>query len=142
MALFDRLPVPRLLQLFGLGAALAGLLVGWTLWSGSSSSVATVPQEDAPALVESPVAQWFNNVPAQLDIKVTGLLATAHGAVAILAINDAPPRPFLAGERLAQGVKLVGVEAASIVIERGGVQSRLPISRLLETLPLPPLLRM
>lgn len=141
MALFDRLPIPRLLQLFGLGAALAGLVVGWTLWSNSSSALAPVPQEGVPALVESPVAKWFNTMPAPLDIKVTGLLSTAHGAVAILAINDASPRPFLAGERLAQGVKLVGIEAAAIVIDRGGAQSRLPISRLLETLMLPPLLR-
>jgi general secretion pathway protein C len=141
MALSDRLPVPRVLQLFGLGAACAGLIVGWTLWSSAAASLAPVPREDAPAPVESPVAQWFDNVPAPLEIKVSGLLATAHGAVAILAINDAPPRAFLAGERLAQGVKLINIEAAAIVIERGGAQSRLPISRLLEILALPPLLR-
>jgi general secretion pathway protein C len=142
MASLDRLPIPRLLQVFGLAAALAGLVLGGSLWSGSAPTLTPAAQEGAPALVESSVAQWFNNVPAQLDIKVTGLLATTRGAMAILAINDAPPRPFLAGERLAQGVKLVSIEATDVVIERRGVQSRLPISRLLETLTLPPLLRM
>jgi len=141
MSLLNRLPVPRLIQLLASCAAIAGIVVWWLMLSGSAAVAPAASVESGPLVAESPAAQWFANLPVQIDIKVTGLLATARGAVAILAINDAPARPFLAGELLAQGVKLVAVEATDIVIERDGVQSRQPISRLLTTLAFPTLTR-
>jgi len=53
-----------------------------------------------------------------------------HGAVAILSLNDGPPRSFLAGETLSQGVRLLAIEPEGIVVERGTEKLHLNVTRL------------
>lgn len=68
-------------------------------------------------------------------------MAVSRGAVAILSLNDGPPRSFLQGERVGPGVKLVAVEGDGVVIEQGGEKVRLEVERLAEGPPFPPLIR-
>lgn len=68
-------------------------------------------------------------------------MAGSRGAVAILSLNDGPPRSFLQGERVGPGVKLVTVEGDGVVIEQGGERVRLEVERLAEGPPLSPLIR-
>jgi general secretion pathway protein C len=86
---------------------------------------------------DSPALQWFSNQTAPVDIKVSGVMAGSRGAVAILSLNDGPPRSFLQGERVGPGVKLVAVEGDGVVIEQGGERVRLGVERLGEGVVLP-----
>ena len=90
---------------------------------------------------DSPALQWFSNQTAPMDIKVSGVMAGSRGAVAILSLNDGPPRSFLQWERVGPGVKLVTVEGDGVVIEQGGERVRLEVERLAEGPPLSPLIR-
>jgi general secretion pathway protein C len=76
-----------------------------------------------------------------MDIKVSGVMAGSRGAVAILSLNDGPPRSFLQGEMVGPGVKLVAVEGDGVVIEQGGERVRLEVERLAEGVALPRLVR-
>jgi len=142
MPFASRFSMPQLVQSAALLAALAGV-VTWSsllLTSAESHTPDAAPQVLA-ARSDNPALQWFSNRPAPLDIKVSGLLAGARGAVAILSLNDGPPRSFLAGETLAQGVRLLAIEADAVLIERGGQTSRLAVSKLADAPPLPVLTR-
>ena len=90
---------------------------------------------------DSPALQWFSNQTAPMDIKVSGVMAGSRGAVAILSLNDGPPRSFLQGERVGPGVKLVAVEGDGVVIEQGGERVRLGVERLGEGVEMPRLVR-
>jgi general secretion pathway protein C len=90
---------------------------------------------------DSPALQWFSNQTAPMDIKVSGVMAGSRGAVAILSLNDGPPRSFLQGERVGPGVKLVAVEGDGVVIEQGGERVRLGVERLGEGVVFPSLMR-
>ena len=90
---------------------------------------------------DSPALQWFSNQAAPVDIKVSGVMAVSRGAVAILSLNDGPPRSFWQGERVGPGVKLVAVEGDGVVIEQGGERVRLGVERLAEGVVLPRLVR-
>jgi general secretion pathway protein C len=68
-------------------------------------------------------------------------MAGSRGAVAILSLNDGPPRSFLQGEKVGPGVKLVAVEGDGVVIEQGGEKVRLGVERLDEGPELPRLVR-
>lgn len=72
---------------------------------------------------------------------MSGVMAGSRGAVAILSLNDGPPRSFLQGERVGPGVKLVEVEGDGVVIEQGGERVRLGVERLGEGVILPSLVR-
>jgi general secretion pathway protein C len=76
-----------------------------------------------------------------MDIKVSGVMAGSRGAVAILSLNDGPPRSFLQGERVGPGVKLVAVEGDGVVIEQGGEKVRLGVERLGDGVEMPMLVR-
>jgi len=142
MSFIQRLSAPQMVQSLALLAALAGV-VTWSsllLTRAESQTPAAAPQLLA-ARVDNPALQWFSNHPAEVAIKVSGVMAGSRGAVAILSLNDGPPRSFLAGERLTQGVRLVAVEADGVVIERGDERSRLSISKLADSPFLPVLTR-
>lgn len=89
---------------------------------------------------DSPALQWFSNQTAPVDIKVSGVMAGSRGAVAILSLNDGPPRSFLQGEKVGPGVKLVAVEGDGVVIEQGGERVRLGVERLGEGVEMPRLM--
>nr|WP_080966948.1 type II secretion system protein N [Pseudomonas protegens] len=142
MSFAPRLDAPRLLQYAALLAALGGVAT-WSsllLTPAESQTPAVAPQVLA-ARSDNPALQWFANQPAQVQIKVSGVMAGARGAVAILQLNDGPPRSFLAGETLTQGVRLAAIEADGVLIERGAEQSRIKVSKLPDSPDLPRLTR-
>jgi general secretion pathway protein C len=105
MLFTDRFSPAQCVQAVALLAALAGV-VTWSsllLTSAESRTPDAAPQLLAPRS-DNPALQWFSNQPAATDIKVSGVLAGSRGAVAILSLNDGPPRSFLVGERVSQGV--------------------------------------
>lgn len=142
MAVVFGVSAPRLLQSAALLAALAGVVVWSSLLMTSAQSSApvqtSVTQEGGSA---SPASQWFANQPSQVQISVSGVMAGARGAVAVIRLNDGPARSVMAGERLARDVRLVAVEADGVVIERGAEQTRIKVSTLSEVSGLPDLIR-
>lgn len=142
MAFVFGVSAPRLLQSAALLAALAGVVVWSSLLMTSAQSSApvqtSVTQEGGSA---SPASQWFANQPSQVQISVSGVMAGARGAVAVVRLNDGPARSVMAGERLARDVRLVAIEADGVVIERGSEQTRIKVSTLSEVSGLPDLIR-
>lgn len=142
MAFTLRLSPPQLLQATALLATLAGVVLWSSLLLTQAESHTPIVQPQVLAeRSDSPALQWFSNQPLALDIKVSGVMAGARGAVAILSLNDGPPRSFLVGERLSQGVRLAAIEGDAVVIERGTEQTRLKLSTLPDSLALPRLTR-
>lgn len=132
MSFTDRFSPAQCVQAVALLATLAGV-VTWSsllLTSAESRTPDAAPQLIAER-TNNPALQWFSNQPASVDIKVGGVLAGSRGAVAILSLNDGPPRSFLVGERVSQGVKVVAIEGDAVVIERGSERTR----RMLDKLP-------
>ncbi|WP_439884315.1 type II secretion system protein N [Pseudomonas syringae] len=142
MAVAFGVSAPRLLQSAALLAALAGVVVWSSLLMTSAQLSApvqtSVTQEGGSA---SPASQWFANQPSQVQISVSGVMAGARGAVAVVRLNDGPARSVMAGERLARDVRLVAIEADGVVIERGSEQTRIKVSTLSEVSGLPDLIR-
>jgi general secretion pathway protein C len=142
MTFTARISPPQMIQALALLAALVGVAT-WSsllLTSAESHTPAAAPQLLA-ARSDSPALQWFSNQTAPMDIKVSGVMAGSRGAVAILSLNDGPPRSFLQGERVGPGVKLVAVEGDGVVIEQGGETVRLGVERLGEGVEMPRLVR-
>jgi general secretion pathway protein C len=142
MTFTARFSPPQIVQALALLAALVGVAT-WSsllLTSAESHTPAAAPQLLA-ARSDSPALQWFSNQTAPVDIKVSGVMAGSRGAVAILSLNDGPPRSFLQGEKVGPGVKLVAVEGDGVVIEQGGERVRLGVERLGEGVVLPRLVR-
>ncbi|PQP04090.1 general secretion pathway protein GspC [Pseudomonas frederiksbergensis] len=134
MSFTDRFSPAQGVQAVALLATLAGVVIWSSLLLTSAES--RTP-DAAPQLIaersNNPALQWFSNQPAPVDIKVGGVLASRRGAVAILSLNDGPPRSFLVGERVSQGVKVVAIEGDAVVIERGTEQTRLVLDKLPES---------
>ncbi|MBC2385493.1 general secretion pathway protein GspC [Pseudomonas sp. WS 5106] len=129
-------------QALALLAALAGVVV-WTpllLTSAESNTPQATPQELA-ARSDNPALQWFSTVATTPQVKVTGVLAGARGAVAILSLNGGPPRSFLLGERLSPGVRLTAIEGDGVEIERAGEKVRVNLDKLPDGPALPTLTR-
>jgi general secretion pathway protein C len=142
MTFTARFSPPQMVQALALLAALVGVAT-WSsllLTSAESHTPAAAPQLLA-ARSDSPALQWFSNQTAPMDIKVSGVMAGSRGAVAILSLNDGPPRSFLQGEKVGPGVKLVAVEGDGVVIEQGGERIRLGVERLGDGVVLPSLIR-
>ncbi|OOH79178.1 general secretion pathway protein GspC [Pseudomonas koreensis] len=138
MTFTARISPPQMVQALALLAALVGVAT-WSsllLTSAESHTPAAAPQLLA-ARSDSPALQWFSNQTAPMDIKVSGVMAGSRGAVAILSLNDGPPRSFLQGEKVGPGVKLVAVEGDGVVIEQGGERVRLGVERLGDGVVLP-----
>ena len=142
MTFTARFSPPQMVQALALLAALVGVAT-WSsllLTSAESHTPSAAPQLLA-ARSDSPALQWFSNQTAPVDIKVSGVMAGSRGAVAILSLNDGPPRSFLQGEKVGPGVKLVAVEGDGVVTEQGGERVRLGVERLVEGGVLPRLVR-
>nr|WP_282318193.1 type II secretion system protein N [Pseudomonas sp. ITA] len=122
-------------------------MTGVVFWSSLLLRPPTVfhaPQPAAPDLMDvssSSAMLWFSNTPTTVNIKIFGVMASTHGAVAILSLNDGPPTSYLAGERLSQGIRLLAVEDDGVLIERGKERSRLTINKLADGPMLPTLTR-
>ena len=123
-------------------ATLAGVAT-WTpllLTSAQSHTPPLAPQALA-ARSDNPALQWFSTVATTPQVKVTGVLAGARGAVAILSLNGGPPRSFLLGERLSPGVRLTAIEGDGVEIERAGEKVRVNLDKLPDGPALPTLTR-
>ena len=142
MMLTTRISPPQTVQALALLAALVGVAT-WSslLLTSAESHTPPAPPQLLAARSDSPALQWFSNQTAPVDIKVSGVMAGSRGAVAILSLNDGPPRSFLQGERVGPGVKLVAVEGDGVVIEQGGERVRLGVERLGEGVGMPRLVR-
>jgi len=142
MMLTTRISPPQTVQALALLAALIGVAT-WSslLLTSAESHTPPAPPQMLAARSDSPALQWFSNHTAPVDIKVSGGMAGSRGAVAILSLNDGPPRSFLQGERVGPGMKLVAVEGDGVVIEQGGERVRLGVERLGEGVVLPSLKR-
>ncbi|RMP81434.1 MULTISPECIES: general secretion pathway protein GspC [Pseudomonas syringae group] len=139
---FHPLSAPRLVQSAALIAALAGIALWSSLLLAPEPVRAPLPESAAPAAdVGSPARQWFANQPLQVRIKVSGVMAGIKGAVAILTVNDRPPRSYLAGDLLARDVRLVAIESDGVVIEQGTERTRFKVASLAGLPELPSLLR-
>jgi len=142
MSLFERFTPAQAVQAAALIAALAGVATWSSLLLTSAESGTPVATPSWPAERSSnPALQWFSNQPAQVDIKVSGVLVGSRGAVAILSLGDSPPRSVLVGEPLSHGVKVAAIEGDSVVIERGGERTRLLLDKLPQAPALPRLTR-
>ncbi|WDR37904.1 general secretion pathway protein GspC [Pseudomonas serboccidentalis] len=142
MMLTARISPPQTVQALALLAALVGVAT-WSslLLTSAESHTPPAPPQMLAARSDSPALQWFSNQTAPVDIKVSGVMAGSRGAVAILSLNDGPPRSFLQGERVGPGVKLVAVEGDGVVIEQGEERVRLGVERLGEGVVLPSFIR-
>jgi len=142
MMLTTRISPPQTVQALALLAALVGV-ASWSslLLTSAESHTPPAPPQMLAARSDSPALQWFSNQTVPVDIKVSGVMAGSRGAVAILSLNDGPPRSFLQGERVGPGVKLVAVEGDGVVIEQGGERVRLGVERLGEGVVMPSLTR-
>lgn len=138
MTFTARVSPPQMVQALALLAALVGVAT-WSslLLTSAESHTPAAPPQLLAARSDSPALQWFSNQTAPMDIKVSGVMAGSRGAVAILSLNDGPPRSFLQGEKVGPGVKLVAVEGDGVVIEQGGERVRLGVERLGEGVVLP-----
>lgn len=129
-------------QALGVLAALAGVAI-WAplLLTSAESSTPPATSQALAARSDNPALQWFSNVATTPQVKVTGVLAGARGAVAILSLNDGPPRSFLLGERLSPGVRLTAIEGDAVEIERAGEKVRVHLEKLPDGPALPRLTR-
>ncbi|MDH0301515.1 MULTISPECIES: general secretion pathway protein GspC [unclassified Pseudomonas] len=114
-------------QALGALLAVAGLAT-WATVLQQQAPVETAAQPSvAQAAEETPAGRWFANIPLQVDIKVSGVMAGSQGAVAIVSLDGGPARAVRDGEELARGVRLVAIEAGGLLIERGGQRSRVEV---------------
>lgn len=141
MAFALRFSAAHGVQALALLAALAGVAVWTPLLLSTAESHTPPAATDAAARSDNPALQWFSTAPTALQVKVSGVLAGARGAVAILSLNDGPPRSFLLGERLSPGVRLTAIAGDGVEIERGGEKVRLQLDTLPQAPALPRLTR-
>ncbi|QNK67009.1 type II secretion system protein N [Variovorax sp. PAMC26660] len=71
------------------------------------------------------LAAWFGPGELRANIAVKGLIKSADQGVVVLAVNDAPARPYQVGEALARSVTLKAIEADAVVIDKAGTPERI-----------------
>lgn len=84
---------------------------------------------DSRAVLElfgAPVVAGGIPVAVVSNIQVVGITAGDAKGSAILAVDGTPGRFYAIGSNISDGVKLVAVKSASVVIERAGARSELP----------------
>lgn len=142
MAFTFRVAAPHILQGLALIAALAGGLV-WSslLLTPAESNAPVTTSSDPVSRADSPALHWFSSQPVMMDIKVFGVMAAKQGAVAIISLNDGPPRSFLAGDGLANGVRVSAIDGDAVIVEQGSQQHRFNVSTLPDSPVLPRLIR-
>lgn len=83
----------------------------------------------APAVLHDPaaraVAGWLGPGQVRLNVAVVGLIRRHDRAVALLKVNGAPPKPFMAGETLMRDVTLKSIAPDGVTLERAGTAIRI-----------------
>ncbi len=141
MAFALRFSAAHGVQALALLAAVAGVAVWAPLLLTSAESHSPPAPEALATRSDNPALHWFSTAPTALQVKVSGVLAGARSAVAILSLNDGPPRSFLLGERLSPGVRLTAIVGDGVEIERGGEKVRVHLDTLPQVPALPRLTR-
>lgn len=110
---------------------LAAVIVVASFWVSrlNSSQPVAVQARAAVAAPVDPAAQtvaaWLGPGQLRLNVVVVGLMRRHDRAVAVLSVNGAAPKAFMAGERLMRDVTLVSIEPDAVTIERAGSATRI-----------------
>ncbi|MGJ7530263.1 type II secretion system protein N [Variovorax sp. GB1P17] len=112
--------------------------VGLLLVVGGVATWAHLLRQPAPQAAPAPVqsstqadptadaiAAWFSPGELRANIAIKGLIKSADQGVVVLAVNDAPARPYQVGEALARSVTLKAIEANAVVIDKAGTTERI-----------------
>ncbi len=132
-----RLPVARLVSV-GLFAGLCGIIASWALeLLGPQAPIApasAIGQAQPPTNL-GPAGSLFGAMPqattaaavqAPSNVQVAGVLAGGPNAVALLAVDGKPAKPFGIGETVADGLKVTAISADSVTLDRRGQAVKLP----------------
>ena len=132
-----RLPVARLVSVL-LFAGLCGVIASWALEllkpqapiaPASAIGQAQPPTNLGPAgslFGATPQATTATAVQAPSNVQVAGVLAGGPNAVALLAVDGKPAKPFGIGETVAEGLKVTAIGADSVTLDRRGQAVKLP----------------
>jgi len=132
-----RLPLARLVSV-GLFAALCGVIASWALdllgphapiAPASAIGQAQPPTDLGPAgslFGATPQATSATVTQAPSNVQVAGVLAGGPNAVALLAVDGKPAKPFAIGETVADGLKVTAIGADSVTLDRRGQAVKLP----------------
>lgn len=132
-----RLPVARLVSVL-LFAGLCGVIASWALEllkpqapiaPASAIGQAQPPTNLGPAgglFGATPQATSATAVQAPSNVQVAGVLAGGPNAVALLAVDGKPAKPFGIGETVAEGLKVTAIGADSVTLDRRGQAVKLP----------------
>jgi general secretion pathway protein C len=88
----------------------------------ATAAPAALPTDPAAGIV----AGWLGPGALRIDIAVLGLAVRDGRAVALLRVNDTPPRAYVVGETLTRGTTLAAIEPAGITIARDGERRQIP----------------
>jgi general secretion pathway protein C len=133
-----RLPVARLVSVL-LFAGLCGVIASWALKLFSPHApiapASAIGQAQPPTDL-SPAGRLFGATPqtttatateAPSNVQVAGVLAGGPNAVALLAVDGKPAKPFGLGETIADGLKVTAINADSVTLDRRGQAVKLPM---------------
>ena len=126
-----RLPVARLVSVL-LFAGLCGVIASWALdllsphapiAPASAIGQAQPPTSLGPAgslFGASPQATTAAVTQAPSNVQVSGVLAGGPNAVALLAVDGKPAKPFGIGDTVADGLTVTAISADSVTLDRRG----------------------
>jgi len=132
-----RLPVARLVSVL-LFAGLCGVIASWALEllrprapiaPASAIGQAQPPTNLGPAgslFGVTPQATTATAVQAPSNVQVAGVLSGGPNAVALLAVDGKPAKPFGIGETVAEGLKVTAIGTDSVTLDRRGEAVKLP----------------
>lgn len=115
------------------GAALLLLAAGLVYWPQVlRAPMATTPVPAVAPAADDPAARalagWFGPGDVPIDVVVSGLLRSSGQAVAVMAVNGAPPRAYRIGDTVAASATLHAIEPRAVVLRRGGQSLRFSVS--------------
>ena len=126
-----RLPVARLVSVL-LFAGLCGVIASWALdllsphapiAPASAIGQAQPPTSLGPAgslFGASPQATTAAVTQAPSNVQVSGVLAGGPNAVALLAVDGKPAKPFGIGDTVSDGLTVTAISADSVTLDRRG----------------------
>ncbi|WP_172705290.1 hypothetical protein [Variovorax paradoxus] len=123
------IPVPPASAMHAAGLAAVVAAAGFWGYRLQQLRPAAAPVEKAATVLPTDpatqvVAAWLGPGQVRVDVNVIGLMYRRERAVAVLAINGAPPRAFVAGETLLRNVVLASIASDAVTISHDGVLSR------------------
>lgn len=119
-----------LIPLAGVLAVGGGLIFwGLRLHALRAPVAPAAPSVPAPVRTADPdgerVAAWLGPGEVRLNVAVLGLVRRNDQAIALLSVNDGPPKPYKVGEPLMREVTLQAIEADGVTVSHAGKPVRL-----------------